>query len=154
MEIEKKFIVDTKWLEQIRQESSHTLDITQGYLSTDPEKTVRIRIQNSSAFLTIKGISKMIDGFDARDEIEISITLDDADRMMKLCDKIIYKTRFLVPFCGFTFEVDVFKGKNYGLVLAEVEIDEIDKANDIELPEWIGEDVTGHPDYYNSVLAK
>jgi len=153
MEIEKKFLVDAKWMKDIRLSACHILDIKQGYLSTDPERTVRVRIQNSSAFLTVKGKSEVQNGFDTRKEIEISIGLDEAEQMMTLCDKVLEKTRYIIPFCGYTFEVDEFKGKNYGLILAEVEINNINEAEKVELPEWIGDDVTGCPDYYNSRLV-
>lgn len=127
--------------------ASFTVHILQGYLNRDPERTVRIRILNDSAFITIKGKTVGCE----RDEFEYEIPLEDGLQIMKLCyGKILDKTRYIVPFEGFTWEVDEYHGELEGLVVTEVELK---SANDsVSFPPFAGKEVTGDPRYYNSQL--
>lgn len=121
----------------------------QGYLSTKKERTVRIRTNGREGFLTIKGPSSGA----SRLEFEYRIPLDDALEIMELCEKpIIEKTRYIIEYGGMKWEIDEFEGVNKGLLLAEVELTHEDQK--IDIPEWIGEEVTGNPDYYNASLIK
>ena len=123
--------------------------LQQGYLSTDPERTVRIRLVGERAWLTIKGRSIGA----SRLEFEYSIPAADARQLLTLCQSpLIDKTRHRVPFAGHTWEVDVFHGDNQGLVIAEVELER--EGEDVQLPAWLGEEVTGDPAYYNSNLIR
>jgi adenylate cyclase len=146
-EIERKFLVkgDYKHL-AIKNES-----IMQAYLSTDPERTVRIRIKGDKAILTIKG--KQHSGTISRREWEIEVPFNDAMEMVNIClPGIIEKTRYYIPAGIHTFEVDEFQGKNEGLVIAEIELGSEDEI--YEKPEWLGDEVTGNTEYYNSNLIK
>ena len=146
-ETERKFL--------IKGEFSHLavrkISIKQVYLSKDREKTIRLRIADDKAFLTIK-TPLAIESI-ARNEWEYQIPLQDATDLMKIClpGKII-KTRYHIPIGKHTFEVDVFHDKNEGLVIAEIELSE--ENEEFDIPEWLGEEVTGNPAYYNSNLAK
>ncbi len=147
MEIERKFLVKNEmWREGIVSDSV----LKQGYLSSQPSATVRVRIDGQQAFLTIK--SKTI-GI-SRAEFEYPIPLADADDMLQgiaqkpLIDKIRYKVR-----CGkHVWDLDIFKGENLGLIVAEVELNHEDEA--FLLPPWVGEEVSGDSRYFNSNLAK
>jgi adenylate cyclase len=145
-EIERKFLVKGEFLPY----TSQSFKIIQGYLSTDPNKTVRIRIKNEVAFLTIKGKSDA-EGL-SRFEWEKEIDLATAQKLILLCEAaIIIKTRYIIPNQnGLFFEVDVFEGNNQGLVVAELELPETD--TEYEKPDWLGEEVTGKPEYYNANL--
>lgn len=120
----------------------------QAYLSTEPQRTVRVRRAGDQAYLTIKGKSVGA----ARLEYEYPIPVQDADEMLDgLCLKpVIEKTRYRVEHGGLTWEVDEFEGVNAGLVIAEVELESEDQA--VELPDWVGEEVTGDQRYYNASL--
>ena len=147
IETERKFLVKGEFIHlAVRQ-----IHITQSYLLKDPHKTVRIRIADGMAYMTIKTplTSKTI----ARNEWEFQIPLDDANEILKIClpDKVL-KTRYIVPSGRHMFEVDVFHDKNEGLVIAEIELESQDEQFDI--PDWLGAEVTGNPAYYNSNLAK
>lgn len=147
IETERKFLVkgDFKHL------SVQKKEIKQYYLVKDPEKTVRIRVCDDEAFLTIKGLS--FKGSISRSEWEYKIPVSDAESMVPLClPGKIEKTRFLVPSGTHVFEVDLFHGKNEGLIIAELELTEEDEP--YEKPDWLGEEVTGNPAYYNSSLAR
>lgn len=145
-EIERKFLV--------KNASYKTLGkgeyIHQGFLSTEKDRVVRVRIKGEKAWLTIKGISLGA----ARAEFEYEIPCADARFMLEnLCEKpTIEKHRYLVPFAGFTWEVDEFHGGNDGLVVAEIELPAEDTAFD--LPAWVGEEVTSDARYYNANLVK
>lgn len=143
-EIERTFLVDD---DSFRKMSSFTVHILQGYLNRDPERTVRIRIRNDSAFFTVKGKTVGCE----RDEFEYEIPLEDGLEMLKLCSgKILDKTRYIVPFGNFVWEVDEYHGDLQGLIVAEVELP---NANvDVPLPPFVGKEVTGDPKYYNSQL--
>lgn len=144
-EIERKFLVKTGLPGNLPE----AVSITQGYLSVDPLRTVRLRIYGEKAFITVKSLieSKSI----ARNEWEIEIPLQVAVEMMEICvPGRIFKSRYRIPWCGHTFEVDVFHGKNEGLIIAEIELQS--ESEQFERPGWLGEEVTGNPAYYNSNL--
>jgi len=146
-ETERKFLVKGEF----RHLAVKELKITQAYLSIDPYKTIRIRISDDKAYITIKGrpVEKSI----SRSEWEFPIPLADAIEIMKICiDGKIVKTRHLIPAGIHTFEVDVFHDKNEGLIIAEIELSSDDEK--FEIPEWLGEEVTGNPAYYNANLIK
>ena len=146
-EIERKFLVKGSFKEA----AFDALRITQGYLSTSPGRSVRVRLRGDRGFLTIKGPSR--DGGLSRFEWEKEIGADDARALLALCEPgIIDKTRWLVKAGRHTCEVDEFHGDNEGLVVAEVELGAPDEA--FEKPDWLGEEVTGVRRYYNSALSK
>ena len=145
-ETERKFLVTGEF----RHLAIREIHIIQSYLSRDPAKTIRIRIADDKAYLTVK--SPVSYETLARGEWEYQIPVSDAVEMMKLClPGIIDKTRFIVPSGSHTFEVDVFHGRNEGLVIAEIELSSKDEHYDI--PDWLGAEVTGNPAYFNSNLA-
>ncbi len=149
LEIERKFLVSN--VQMCLDKATASFAIFQGYLSIDPTRTVRLRIQDNHAFLTIKGASSS-DGT-TRVEWEKQLSLNDANTLLPLClPGSIQKTRYLVPFNEYLFEVDVFETALSGLVLAEIELKSADQK--IELPNWIGIEVTGDKRYYNSYLAQ
>lgn len=143
-EIERKFLLaDDSW-----HDGSPGVRIAQGYLSQDPERTVRVRIAGESAWLTIKGRSEGI----TRAEFEYEIPLDEAKALLELClPSVIDKTRHRIPFGGHEWEIDIFHGENEGLVVAEVELE--DEAVSPEIPSWIGVEVSSDARYFNSCLA-
>ncbi|MBC8320343.1 MAG: CYTH domain-containing protein [Bacteroidetes bacterium] len=147
-EIEKKFLVtgDFKSL------STKETRITQGYLSSIPERTVRARLKGKKGFLTIKGIGNSTGA--SRYEWEREIPVNEAKELLDICEKgVIDKTRFIIPEkSGLKFEVDEFYGDNEGLTVAEIELPSEDHP--FEKPSWLGEEVTGDPRYYNSMLMK
>lgn len=146
IEIERKFLV--KNLDFIK-ESFKKTNIIQGYLSKDPLRTVRVRIEDKMAFLTIKGKSSK-DGI-SRLEIEKPISLKEAKILIKIClPDLIKKVRYMIKINDYIFYVDVFKEKNNGLIIAEIELDSIDSLYPV--PYWLGEEVTGQTRYYNSQL--
>lgn len=144
-EIERKFLVKTTHYKDIAK-VKHS--IKQGYLSTIKEATVRVRIKDQSAFITIKGISNGA----TRDEWEYPIPVSDAIEMLSLCQgNVIEKERYIVELMGYTWEVDEFHGAHEGLVVAEIELK--DEKETFPIPPFIGEEVTGNVAYYNSTLA-
>ncbi len=146
-EIERKFLVSSD--EFLKEEYASTR-ITQGYLNSDPERTVRVRLRGEQGYLTVKGRSN--EKGTSRFEWEKTIGKEDALALLPLCEKgVIDKTRHLVRVGSHTFEVDVFHGENEGLILAEVELGSENEA--FEKPEWLGEEVTGDKRYYNSYLS-
>ena len=145
-EIERKFLVTGDF----KQDACDSFRLVQGYISTDPDRTVRVRIKGEQGFLTIKGRSSL-DGL-SRYEWEKEIPVSEALELMNLCvSGVIDKTRYLVPCGDHTYEVDVFHGANEGLVLAEIELS--DELEAFEKPFWLGEEVTGDVRYYNSMLS-
>ena len=143
IEIERKFLVDRSKWNKLEQPSG--TEIRQGYLNRNPENTVRIRTKGSKGFITIKGME--VNGI--RPEFEYEIPLQEAIEMLGLfCDKIIHKTRFELEMGTHTWEVDDFHAPHKGLLLAEVELTSIDES--VSLPDWIAEEVTGVPEYYNA----
>ncbi len=147
-EIERKFLVKGNYKKYVTKEKS----IIQGFLSTVPERTVRIRIKGDKGFLTIKGIGNKSGA--SRYEFEKEISVEDAKDLMEICEPgVIDKTRFIVPANeGLFFEVDEFYGENDGLTVAEIELPSEDY--EFDKPDWLGEEVTGQVKYYNSMLMK
>ena len=151
MEIERKFLVRS---EAFKAQATQQYEIEQGYLCKEPGKTIRVRIRDERAFLTIKS-GKLRKGL-AKFEWEKEIELADAQELMKLClPGAISKTRYIIPVesqkskeASRKWEVDVFHGRLDGLVLAELELG--DEHEPYERPEWLGEEVTGQPQYYNA----
>lgn len=143
-EIERKFLVKKGWRPQ-----SKGVRIAQGYLSSVPERTVRVRVKGEKGYLTVKGRNEGI----RRAEYEYEIPLADAEAMLSLCEQpLIEKRRCLEPFDGFTWEVDVFAGANEGLIVAEIELPAEDTP--FEKPAWLGAEVSGDARYYNSSLIR
>lgn len=148
LEIERKFLVLDDSYKHEAFSSSH---IRQGYISSERGRTVRIRIRDELAYITIKGPS--LDGGLSRYEFEQEIPLSDAENLMQLCEPgIIDKTRWLVKSGSHTFEVDEFHGENDGLVMAEVELK--NRTETPKIPHFIGKEVTGDRRYYNSQLRR
>jgi adenylate cyclase len=144
-EIERKFLLKS---DEWRKGITRSIAIRQGYLSVNPDSTVRVRIAGEKAYLTIKGRSEGA----ARDEFEYPIPVEDADHMLlNLCQRKLEKTRHLVPHVSGTWEVDEFHAARAGLIVAELELS--DENQSITLPDWIGEEVTSDPNYANSALA-
>ena len=146
IEIERKFLLkNDDW----RKGVSGIL-YRQGYLCTDPERTVRVRIGGDTAILAIKGGG---DGI-ARAEFEYPLPPEHAALLLdRLClQPLVEKYRYLVPFAGLTWEIDEFLGANAGLLLAEVELERVDQA--VPLPPWAGVEVTDDHRYYNAYLAR
>lgn len=146
-ETERKFLVKGEF----RDKSVKSVNIIQRYLSVDPLKTIRIRIADNEAYLTIKSPRKT--GALARGEWEFQIPVDDAKDLMEIClPGSVVKTRYNIPAGQRKFEVDIFHGKNEGLIIAEIELGSEDEQ--VEKPDWLGEEVTGDPRYYSSNLIK
>lgn len=145
LEIERKFLVDQKkW-----KPTGESKKLKQGYLSVDPERTVRVRIVEDKAFLTIKGKSVGI----KRTELEYAIPLNEAEVLMKMClDIPIEKKRYLEVRGELIWEIDVFEGANKGLVLAEVELKHENQK--VDLPDWITKEVSDDPRYFNSWMSQ
>jgi len=147
IEIERKFLVNSN---EYKNKAHKSIKIVQGYLSKDPERTVRIRICDDRGFITIKGVSSE-DGL-SRYEWEKEIPFQEAKELLSIClPTIIEKSRFEVYYKNILFEVDEFYGKHEGLIVAEVELDSTQEK--VELPDWIGKEVTGNKNYYNAVLS-
>ena len=144
-EIERKFLIASDdWRRDGQGER-----FQQGYLSVDPDRTVRVRLAGERAQLTIKG--RTIGA--TRPEFEYDIPVEDARQLLSLCiPPLIDKTRYRLPSGAHTWEVDEFHGVNAGLVVAEVELASEDEL--VVLPEWVGAEVTGQPDYYNANLIQ
>ena len=146
-EIEKKFLVAGEFKESAKKATR----ITQGYLSSVPERTVRVRVKGEKGYITVKGIGN--DSGASRFEWEKEIPVEDVRDLLKICEPgVIDKTRYLVDCDGHTFEVDEFYGDNEGLVVAEVELGDENEA--FTRPSWLGEEVTGDKKYYKSMLMK
>jgi CYTH domain-containing protein len=148
LEIERKFLVTSAAFKEVAQKTTR---ITQGYLSTDPERTVRVRIKGEKGFLTIKGKSN--DSGTTRVEVEEEIAVDKAQTLLSLClPGVIDKTRYEYTAGNHTWEIDEFYGDNEGLTIAEIELNA--EKEDFTTPEWIGNEVTGDNKYYNSQLSE
>ena len=145
LEIEKKFLVKGDF----RNEVYKTIHIVQGYLSRVPERVVRIRIKDDKGFITIKGKNVGATRF----EWEKEIPVEEAKKLLELCEPgLVDKTRHLIKNTDgkHTWEVDVFHGRKEGIVIAEIELD--DENEPFDRPSWLGEEVTGDKNYYNSNL--
>ena len=147
IETERKFLVTGNF----KSEATEHQRIVQGYISSVPERTVRIRIRGDKGYITIKGASDE-QGL-SRFEFEQEIALSDAESLLKLCEPgVIDKVRFIIPAGKFRWEVDEFHGDNAGLIMAEIETDS--PTDVFEKPDWLGQEVTGDKRYYNAMLAK
>ena len=145
-EIERKFLVKgDSWRAQAKGTTYR-----QGYLNSVKERTVRIRTVGDKAFLTIKGLTVGA----TRTEFEYEIPMVDCNAMLDtLAERpLIEKKRYKVDFGGLTWEIDEFFGENAGLIVAEVELKSEDQA--FKKPDWIGDEVTGDPRYFNANLIK
>ena len=143
IEIERKFLVcGDAW------RPAAAVYYCQGYLNLDKARTVRVRIAGEHAFLTIKGLSEGA----SRLELEYAIPVADARDLLMLCEQpLIEKYRRKIPYAGFTWEIDEFLGENAGLVVAEIELPAEDAPFD--KPDWVGQEVTQDPRYFNSALS-
>jgi adenylate cyclase len=148
LEIERKFLVTSDAFKQHAYAKNH---IAQGYLNSDPERTVRIRIKGESGFLTIKG--KGNETGTTRLEWETELSLMDAKPLLAICEPgIIDKIRHEIKSGKHVIEVDEFFGENKGLIVAEIELHDENEA--FEKPEWLGREVTNDQRYYNAYLSK
>jgi adenylate cyclase len=147
-EIERKFLVKD---DSFKEQAEKSMRITQGYLSSVPERTVRVRIKGDKGYITIKGIGN--ESGTSRYEWEKEILVNEVEDLLKICEPgVIDKTRYLVKVGDHTFEVDEFYGDNEGLVVAEVELK--DENENFEKPSWLGKEVTGDKRFFNSMLMK
>lgn len=148
IEIERKYLVTS--LDFLNQYSSKN-EIAQGYLNSNPERTVRIRIKGNKGFITIKGIGS--ESGISRFEWEKEIEIEEAKSLLKLCERgVIEKTRYEVKSGKHIIEIDVFHGENDGLILAEIELENENET--ILKPKWLGTEVTNDERYYNSYLSQ
>ncbi|WP_225036098.1 CYTH domain-containing protein [Winogradskyella sp. SM1960] len=148
IEIERKFLVNS---EAFKTEAYNSYAIKQGFLNSDKERTVRVRLKKEVGYITVKGKSTS-NGL-SRFEWEKEITITEAESLLKLCEQgLIDKTRYEVKLGNHTFEIDEFYGDNEGLVIAEVELNS--ESESFKRPNWLGKEVTGDPKYYNSQLSK
>ncbi|NOY46695.1 MAG: CYTH domain-containing protein [Chlorobi bacterium] len=148
IEIERKFLVNSN---AFKDEAFKKTNIIQGFLNTDKERTVRVRLKGAKGFITVKGLSSI--GGLSRFEWEKEISKTDAEALLKLCEKgIIDKIRYEVKVGKHIFEVDEFFGDNRGLIIAEVELNS--ETETLVKPKWLGQEVTGDIKYYNSQLSK
>ena len=150
LEIERKFLVkDDSWRRDQKGEPLSGTRFRQGYLSSNPDSTVRVRLQGEQAKLTIKGKNRGI----ARAEFEYDIPVQDATQMLDtLCARpLIEKVRYIRRESGHCWEIDVFEGDNAGLIVAEVEL--ASESDSVAKPDWLGEEVSDDPRYYNVNLV-
>ena len=146
LEIERKFLVDVKKLVKLKLSGGER--ISQGYLSTEPNKIVRVRIKKNRGYLTIQSANIGM----VRQEFEYERPVADAEELLKLCaPNTLTKVRYKVDYAGHIWEVDIFEGRHAGLILAEVEISSLDEF--VKIPDWVGEEVSKNPRYYNSNLV-
>ncbi|WP_394758350.1 CYTH domain-containing protein [Flavobacterium sp.] len=147
IEIERKFLVLNNDFIALAVAKNR---IVQGYLNSNPERTVRIRTKGSKGFLTIKG--KGNDSGTTRLEWETEIPLAEAEKLLSICENgVIDKIRYEIPSGKHTYEVDVFAGENNGLIIAEIELN--DENESFVKPNWLGQEVTGDIRYYNGYLS-
>jgi adenylate cyclase len=147
IEIERKFLVTS---DNFKNEAFTQNRIKQGYLSSAPERTVRVRTKGDRAFMTVKGASS--ESGLSRFEWEKEISIDEATKLLELCEKgVIDKTRFEVKKGKHIFEIDEFYGENEGLIMAEIEL--TSENENFEKPYWLGQEVTNDNRYYNSYLS-
>ena len=148
LEIERKFLVNNDAFKKV---SFQQKIIKQGYLNSDKNRTVRIRISDHQGFITVKGVSNASGA--TRFEWEKEIDVTEATEMLSLCETtIIDKNRFMVESGKHIFEIDEFYGDNQGLIIAEIELNSENET--FEKPTWLGAEVTGNAKYYNSYLSK
>jgi len=147
-EIERKFLVKSN---DFIAQSHKKHKIVQGYLNSNPERSVRIRIKDNKAFITVKGMGNTsgVSRFEWEKEIDVS----DAEKLLLLCEPVVIdKVRHDVFYEGFLYEIDVFYGANEGLVLAEIELENENQL--FAKPEWLADEVTGKEQYYNAYLSR
>ncbi|MBQ5451971.1 MAG: CYTH domain-containing protein [Bacteroidales bacterium] len=145
-EIERKFLVKGEF----KQFALSSTYIVQGYIYFDKEKSVRVRIRGDKGFITVK--SSVGDSKVTRNEWEYEVPASEANEMLRLCGKnVIEKTRYIVNVKNLTVEVDEFYGENEGLLLAEIEL--TNESQQFEKPDFLGQEVTGQPRYYNAQLC-
>ncbi len=148
VEIERKFLVNSN---DFKKDAFKQTRIIQGFLSTNPKRTVRVRIKGKAGFLTVKGKSN--DSGLSRFEWEKEISKAEAESLLELCKKgVINKIRYEIKVGNHIFEVDEFFGENEGLIIAEVELKS--ETETFIKPKWLGKEVTGNIKYYNSQLVK
>jgi adenylate cyclase len=147
VEIERKYLVNpTIWKQTAKLDG---LKCVQTYLSTDPNKTIRVRVMGDKAYITIKGKTNHL----SRTEFEYEIPLNEGEELIQLFgDKVLEKTRYIIPLGHHNWEVDVFEGNNKGLIVAEIELESEDEK--FEKPNWLGEEVSHDPRYYNACLQQ
>lgn len=148
IEIERKFLVNKEKWSRVPKEKQSLY--RQGYIVSDPEKTIRVRLTDKEAFLTIKGLTVGA----SRPEFEYSIPVDEARQLLDgFCDSVVSKIRyFITHHDNKLWEVDEFLGDNEGLMVAEIELS--NEKESFSLPDWVGREVTGEKQYSNSNLAK
>lgn len=144
IEIERKYLVKKEMINLPKSGKK----LIQGYLWSEPDKSLRIRIADTKAFLTIKSGNNIL----KRSEFEYEIPIKDANDLLKMCDSKIEKTRYLIPYEKHIWEIDVFSGTNKGLIVAEVEL--TNENEEIKLPNWIHKEVSHDPRYLNVSLIK
>jgi len=146
VEIERKFLVNKeKWSQVIKEEQSF---FRQGYIISDPEKTIRVRLTDSAGFITIKGLTVGA----TRTEYEYPIPKEDAQQLLdNFCDSELSKIRYFITHHNKLWEVDEFLGNNEGLIVAEIEL--ADENESFSLPDWVDSEVTHEKKYSNSNLA-
>ncbi len=147
IEIERKFLVTS---DAYKKEAFSQNRIAQGYLSSHPERTVRVRTKGNKAYITIKGASS--ESGMSRFEWEKEIPVDEAENLLLLCEKgVIDKTRYEVKMGQHIYEIDEFYGENEGLIIAEIELSS--ETETFEKPDWLGIEVTNDIRYYNANLS-
>ena len=147
-EIERKFLIADGYMPDVSRMKSY--DIEQGYIAEADKAIVRIRTRDLNGFVTIK--CNEVDGETGVDEYEYEIPFRDAQQLLKLSAGTIKKKRYLIPFAGHTFELDVFEDKLRGLKVVEIELESADE--EFLRPAWVGEEVTEDKRYSNKNLLK
>ena len=148
IEIERKFLVKSNAFLKLFKTQNR---IVQGYLSSVPERTVRVRIKGKKGYLTIKGKSN--ESGISRMEWEKEIDVTEAEQLLQICESgVIDKIRYEIELGNHVYEVDVFEGENKGLIVAEIELQS--ETESFEKPDWLAEEVTGDERYYNAYLSK
>lgn len=147
IEIERKFLVLN---EDYKKQATTQFQIAQGYLNTNPHRTVRVRVKGDKGYINVKGIGN--ESGTTRFEWEKEIDLSEAQALLEMCEEtIIDKIRYEVPYGNHLYEVDEFKGQNEGLVVGEIELNSEEESFD--KPNWLGSEITGQNKYYNSYLS-
>lgn len=149
VEIERKFTINKEFVNSLIDKATKSAIIRQGYLSSSPDRSVRIRISDKNAFITIKGKTVGI----SRSEFEYPIPLEDALDLLSLSENpIIEKIRYIIEENNNMWEIDLFKGANKGLIIAEIELKS--ETQEFIIPTWIDKEVTGNSKYYNLALSR
>jgi CYTH domain-containing protein len=146
IEIERKFLIKDRIA--LRAKLINGKQIRQGYLFTEQAKSCRVRVKGTKGFLTLKFGADML----SRNEFEYEIPFEEACELLTHCEKVLQKTRYEIPAGDHVWEIDVFSGALDGLMLAEIELCDADET--IQLPSWVGEEVTHDPTYLNVNLIK